>query len=118
MKRPIKFARSTGDGGTKKKKGGSKASKVTKRKKSKPEYIMSHEVVELFCEKLNITQDPVRLDISLESGQPVVISMDYIPTHKDDDGERQPIGLVRAMSEESEVSIDQAIEEITEEDSE
>ena len=55
MKRPIKFVKSTGDGGTKKKKSGSKASRVTKRKKSKPEYIMSHEVVELFCEKLNIT---------------------------------------------------------------
>ena len=118
MKRPIKFARSTGDGGTKKRKSGSKASKVTKRKKSKPEYIMSHEVVELFCKKLNITQDPVRLDISLESGQPVVISMDYIPTHKDDDDERQPIGFGRGISEQSEESIDQAIEEITEEDSE
>jgi len=105
MRKPTKFAKSTEDGGTKKNGVGTKNLKVTKA--GKPDYVMSHEVVESFCEQLNITEEPMRLDILLESGQPVVVSMDYMPRHDEEKENKTPMGFGSVINKDEEEEIEE-----------
>jgi hypothetical protein len=47
------------------------------------EFIMSEDVIQDVCKLLNIENQAVqRLDVGIEIGKPVVISMEYIPRKK------------------------------------
>ena len=58
------------------------------------DFIMSEEVMPEFCKMLNIQNKTIqRLEIGMEVGHPVVVSMEYRPIKKRRTRKSKPIGF-------------------------